>query len=163
VFVVHGTKKFRDRVPGVPAADERSTTVLGNWYATVLFWRPQVALFVNERTLLPVLVPFAPSASVLSRFPAALASALVAHQVPRPFIEAEMAAMDEARLVKTTNRSVVGVMNEFAYLGSVYQEPDLLRLSLRLADTPCSPLYNSHGSPDRELAAFVEAQVTPRD
>jgi hypothetical protein len=121
-----------------------------------------VALFVHERTLLPVPVPFAPSASVLSRFPAALASMLVAHQVPRSFAEAEMAAMEEASLAKTANRSVVGIMDEFAYLGSVYQEPDLLRLSLRLADTPCSPLYSSQGSPDRELAAFVEAQETPR-
>jgi hypothetical protein len=43
--------------------------------------------------------------------------------------------MDEARLAKTANRGVVGVMNQFAYLGSDYQKPDLLRLSLRLADT----------------------------
>ncbi len=25
-------------------------TVLGNWYATELFWKPQVALLVNENT-----------------------------------------------------------------------------------------------------------------
>jgi hypothetical protein len=31
--------------------------MLGSWYATVLLWKPQVALLVNEKTLLPVLMP----------------------------------------------------------------------------------------------------------
>jgi hypothetical protein len=36
-------------------------------------------------------------------------------------------------------------------------ESDLLTLSMRLARTPCSPLYKRRGSPDRELAALVSA------
>jgi hypothetical protein len=40
---------------------DASTTVLADWYATVLPWRPRlVALFVSHTTLLPVLVPPAP-------------------------------------------------------------------------------------------------------
>jgi hypothetical protein len=63
VYVVHGTKKLRDRVPPTDPPDPGpSTTAPGDWYATLLFWRPQVALFVNERTFLPVLMPFAPAA-----------------------------------------------------------------------------------------------------
>jgi hypothetical protein len=59
-----------DRAGRPPAAaDERSTTAMGSWYATVLFWKPQVALFVNETTLLPLLMPFAPAVTVLARFP----------------------------------------------------------------------------------------------
>ena len=55
MFVVHATKKLRDRVREEPdSAATRSTTALGAWYATVLFWKPQLALFVNEATLLPV-------------------------------------------------------------------------------------------------------------
>jgi len=51
VLIVRGTKKLRDRVKGpLAAADAESTTTLGDWFATVLFWRPQVALLVNERT-----------------------------------------------------------------------------------------------------------------
>ena len=37
--------------------------MFGDWFATVVFWRPQVALFVSKPTLLPVFVPFAPAAS----------------------------------------------------------------------------------------------------
>ena len=83
------TKKFRDRVPPTDAAapEEPTTTVLGDWYATMVFWRPQVALFVNELTLLPVLMPFAPAASTLERVRVAAAEVLSAHGVRRSFVD----------------------------------------------------------------------------
>ncbi|MGH9917947.1 MAG: DUF6933 domain-containing protein [Nitrososphaerales archaeon] len=156
MLVVHGTKKFLDRVRGTPATEQdSSTTLLGSWYATTLFWKPQVALFVNEVTLLPLLLPFAPAASLLERFSEAAGSVLRAHRVRAGFVKAEVTEMAEARVSKTKNRSILGIMNEFAYLGEVWHRGDLLELSLRLAETPCSPLDRRHGSPDRELAAFV--------
>jgi hypothetical protein len=160
VLVIRGTKKILDRVGGVTAAaDDGSTTRLGDWYVNVLFWRPQVALFVSETTLLPVLVPFAPAATLIDRFPTALLVQLQAHEVGRSFTEAELVEMEPRRLAKTASRSVVGVMNEFTYLADVYAkrdvESDLLALSMRLAETPCGPLYKRHISPDRELAALV--------
>ena len=69
-MVLHATKKLRGRVKTIPAqGSETSTTRLGDWYATAVFWRPQVCLLVNEATLLPVLVPLAPSATLAARFP----------------------------------------------------------------------------------------------
>jgi hypothetical protein len=160
VFVVHGTKKFRDRVKAPAAnADDRSTTALGDWNATVLLWRPQVALFVNEATLLPVLTPFASAATVLDRFAGSLAVVLGAHGLSRGFIADEIDAMAEHRLTTTSNRSVIGIVNEFSYLADGWRSPDrrddLVTLSLRLAGTPCGPLYKRHVSPDRELAALA--------
>lgn len=158
VVIIHGTRKFLDRA-GRPAAapDDVSTTSLGSWYATALFWRPQVALFVNETTLLPVLVPLAPASSLLARFPAAVESNFGRHGLAQPFIDAEIAQMAEHRLAKTKNRSVVGIMNEFTHLGEVFREKaaplDLEALSIRLAEVPCSPLYRRQISPDRELKA----------
>lgn len=160
MFVVHGTKKFLHRV-GPPSAlpVEASTTALGSWYATVLFWKPHVALFVNESTLLPVLTPFAPAVSVVDRFREAVAVILGAHGINHSFIEREVAEMTAHSLATTKNRSVVGVMNEFARLAAVYRSSshphDFMALSLWLAETPCGPLYGRHVSPDRELAAFV--------
>ena len=138
MLVVHGTKKFLDRV-GSPTAtpEEASSTQLGSWYATVIFWRSQVALFVNEETLLPVLLPFAPAASLLDRFGPGLEEVLRAHGVSSSFIGAEMAEARECSLAKTNNRSVLGSMNEFAYLADVFRESaevvDLQALSLWLA------------------------------
>ena len=42
--------------PATLGAGEESTTLLGAWHATALSWRPQVVLFVNDRTLLVPLV-----------------------------------------------------------------------------------------------------------
>ena len=166
MFVVYGTKKFRDRVKEpLVALGEPSSTVLRDWYATVLFWKPQVALFVNEPTLLPVLVPLAPAASVIERFPPSLAAVLEAHGISRAFIDSEVAEMKRHRTTKTNNRSVVGIMNEFAFLAGHDRAAgidDLIFLSVRLAETPCSPLYDSHTSPDHELVAFVRERSTGR-
>jgi hypothetical protein len=85
VFTVHATRTLLRRIGRIDGADsapaQRSTSALGDWYATALTRRPQVALFVNETTLLPVLLPLAPAATVTSRFPAALAQTLAAHQI----------------------------------------------------------------------------------
>lgn len=69
MFTVHATKKLLDQIKVRPhSAPPEATTQLGNWYATALFWKPQVVLFVNEPTLLPILVPLAPAATVTDRF-----------------------------------------------------------------------------------------------
>ena len=161
MLVVHATKKLLDRV-GTPTVEPttRSTTVLGSWYATVLFWRPQVALLVNERTLLPLLMPLAPAATLLERLPSWIDVTLDAHGVPRTFIDTELAHPVEVGLAKTNSRSVLGVMNEFARLAdwqkeTVTSDEDLAAVALELSEVPTSPLYKRHVSPDRELAAVV--------
>jgi hypothetical protein len=105
----------------------RPTTALGNWYATVVFWKPQGALFVNERTLTPIVVPLAPAISVTDRFPAHL-----------------LGSMNE----------FVYLGKAFSADGRCYES---VELSLELAKVPCRPLYGSHVSPDDELRAFVAA------
>jgi hypothetical protein len=49
-------------------------------------------------------------------------------------------------------------MNEFTFLAEAHlgtgAQPDLLGLSVRLAGTPCGPLYKRHVYPHRELAAL---------
>ena len=55
---------------------------------------------------------------------------------------------------------VGGAMTEFVHLADWRRDeitdPDgLTRLSLELAQTPCSPLYGRHISPDRELTATL--------
>ena len=161
VYSVHATKKLVDRVKQRPQpAVAEPSSMLGNWYATFVGWRPQVALLVNERTLLPVLMPLAPAATMLERFPAELAAVLRALEVPDEFIVQELAAMGHGVFAKTANRSVVGSMNEFVFLAEAWRDggrtDDLLTMSRYLADVPCSPLDKSHGFPDREVAALVE-------
>jgi hypothetical protein len=81
MFTLHCTQKLRDRIKADLASPSPSNTLLGNWYATALFWKPQVALLVSERTLLPVLMPLAPAATLAPRFPTQLALVLKAHGI----------------------------------------------------------------------------------
>lgn len=158
MYTLHCTKKLLDRIKIAPGASSLPpTTGLGNWYATALFWKPQVALLVNERTLLPVLMPLASSATLAARFPHELAAVLRAHGASQAFLDSEVAAMSEVHVAKTANRSVVGTMNEFAFLAEAYREhletSDLFVLSMRLADTPCGAI--KHNSPDRLLKELL--------
>lgn len=168
MFSLHATKKLLERVkaPVEPVVSEPTTT-LGNWYGTVLFWRPQVALLVNEETLYPVLMPLAPAATLMERIPEALGRTMTAHGVDVGFVEAETAEMNEGRYAKTASRSVLGIMNEFRYLAEAHRasggEVDLVTLALRLSETPCGPLYERHVSPDRELDAAVAAWFERRE
>ena len=104
-------------------------------------------VFVIARTLLPVLMPLAPASTVITRFPSELATLLATHGANQAFVTAEVAGMSEVSVAKTANRSVVGTMNEFAFLAEVYREyretTDLLVLSMRLAETPCSAIKYS--------------------
>ena len=161
MLVVHGTKKFRDRVGSAADGEPETSAVLGRWYATALLWRPQLALFVHETTLLPVLMPLTPAATVLDRFPDRLREVLELHAVdPRVLVE-HTEALRSHCLVPTTSRSVVGTMNEFTYFARAFRNDDgidnLDEISIRLAQIPCSPLYKRHISPDRELAALLAA------
>ncbi len=158
---IHATKKLLDRVkhPVTEPVAEPST-LLGNWYGTALFWKPQVALFVNEGTLLPVLVPLAPAADLHSRFPDDLARVLDAIGAPIDFVAQEILAMTDATFAKTANRSVIGSTNLFAFMAETWRTKrggeDLLAISAWLAHTPCSPLYKRTGFPDLEVLALVE-------
>ena len=160
MYSIHATKKLLDRVKQpVEAAVQEPTTALGNWYATVLFWRPQVALFVNERTLLPVLVPLSPAARLADRLPDQLGRVLEHLGTPIDFVLQEVCAMSEGTYAKTANRSVVGSMNDLAFHAGVNRSggeaDDLVGLSGRLAGVPCGPLRKGHGFPDREVQALV--------
>ena len=155
VLVVRGTKKLRDRVKGPGRRMEHaSTTVLGDWFATALFWRPQVALLVNQRTFVPVFMPLAPAATLLDRAPGAIAAVLRRLGADDAFVDAELDAMREARIAPTNDRSVVGVMNEFAFHGEVrsHSTPARWRTSpstwpacrsARSATAPASPTASS--------------------
>lgn len=160
MLAVRCTKKLLDRVkPPIILPSGASEVALGNWYATALFWKPQLALFVHEETLLPVLVPLAPASTLVKRFPASLAKMLSALGIDAGFIATQIAAMDEVQYAKTSNRSVLGIMNQFSYLAEDFHEhlarPDLLVLSLKLAHIPCGPLYKREVFPDWQMHRWI--------
>ncbi|CAN5809983.1 hypothetical protein BH24ACT5_BH24ACT5_01490 [soil metagenome] len=157
---VHATAKLLHRIKQQPVPAVTSpSTMLGNWYATLVAWRKPVVLFVNARTLLPVLTPLAPAVTVLGRFGDQLGAVLTALGAPPPFIGVEVDNARSGTLATTRDRRVVGSMVDFAFLADhhrrLHPDPDLVELSVKLAGTPCRPLDAGHGFPDRELAVLI--------
>lgn len=151
MFHLHCTRKLLDRLGHQPTSVPESTpaSTLGHWYATVLFWRPQVVLCVNELTLLPVLMPLAPAATLPARLPGALAIVLQAHGWDAAKIDAEMQHMRECEIAKTANRSVVGTLNEFA-----------LPIPFGRSTLQSHQAVTESRLPDQQLAASLDLRET---
>ncbi|MCY0389878.1 hypothetical protein OVY01_22320 [Robbsia sp. Bb-Pol-6] len=154
------TKKLLDRIGERPATEVSgiSGKNLSNWYTTILFLKPQIALLVNECTLLPLLMPLAPEKTLATRFPAHLAEILSLHGWRPDRIESELRQLDGHQFLKTANRSVLGIMNEFAFSAEVYKHhhrsDDTQRIALALAEIVFKPIQ--YQSPS-QLLAVIEA------
>jgi diadenosine tetraphosphate (Ap4A) HIT family hydrolase len=166
MFVLRCTRRLLGRIKADPVDNPPvTTTTLGDWYANLVhIGRLQMVLAVSERTLLPVVVAAAPIASLPSRLRSGVADVLAALDIPAPEIDKEVAAMTDFAWGKTANRQVTGMMVDFQKAMSFYVEdrPELQDLSLRLAETPSSPLFATTVSPDRTTVALFGSGQLPR-
>jgi hypothetical protein len=116
------------------------TTVLGDWYANLLYLRPrQLVLAMNERTLLCALIPAAPAATVAARLRVEVGGVPRDVGVPETQVEAELAAMAHVAIGATASRAVLGCMNDAAFQLEHYprgarEELDLRAAALQLAE-----------------------------
>ena len=120
------------------------TTVLGDWYANILFSKPQLVLCISEHTLLPVVLPAKNAPSLPVRFVAAVHDILSELGVAPQAIAREMEQMRDLLIGRTQSGRVLGSLNDFMFqLGdAVILNPDesLLQISLQLGEAPCSPI-----------------------
>lgn len=122
------------------ATNERSSTLLGDWYALDLVLdRQQYILCLSENGRLPLVLKAAPYANFPERLPSAVTDLLIGIGVPHEKAQQEVAKMDTAILAKTVNRSVLGSLNEcrfslqaHAQTGRLQHDPP--KMSLWLAD-----------------------------
>ena len=146
MFILRCTKKLLGRIgrsDDTYAEQVTSTTRMGDWTANLLFiGRQQVVLGVNNRTLLPVLLPIAPNKTFIPRFVEAAGEMLMAIGIEdRKAVLTEMSAMAECIVAPTNDRRVLGTINEFGRMLEVYLDGrPLPEVALHLSDTPCSPI-----------------------
>jgi hypothetical protein len=174
-------KKTKDAVAAAAAAPSPSpspspslspsTTRLGDLYANlVIVGRKQFILAVAERSFLPVVINAAPAATVVPRLGESLAEVLGQLYLAESDIEKECASISasEVTFAKTASRQVVGVLTDFSFLLERWAEGSSLtnlQLSLKLGDTPCSPLYKtkSPSYPRGAAQALFAREVTRED
>jgi hypothetical protein len=78
--------------------------------------------------------------------------------ISRGDIDREDAEMTESVYGKTTNKQVLGILVDFAKMLPYHLDDGgtLLDASMRLAETPCSPLYKTTTSPERATIALLK-------
>ena len=125
---------------------EESTTRLGDWYGNILrIGRQQYVLFISEYSRLPIIIPIREARRLEETFPDAVCAALRAVGVAPDDIADERSRMSTIAFGKTRNRSLLGTLNDFAFMAHYgrgeQQEPespeDLMRF---LGRTPILPL-----------------------
>jgi hypothetical protein len=144
VFTVRCTRSFLKRleVPPEPCAPV-ATTKLGDWYANLLYTKPQqLILCVSEKTLLPVVIPAKGIERVAVRLTDAVGEMLLAIGIAERVVEAELVAMADSTISTTASRTVLGSMNDFAFMleSHLGYGDSLAEASLNLANSPCSPI-----------------------
>ena len=149
MVVLRCTQRLLRRLRQKPAEDApASSTVLGDWYANILWvYRKPLVLAVSARTLLPVLVPARDPASLGPRLAGALGHMLAALGIPAHRVEEEQRHMAQIAFARTISRQILGTMNDFDRMLDPSPGQSLISAALELAEAPCGPIGME--SPDR--------------
>ena len=149
------------------------TSMLGDWYATILFTRPsQLVLAVSEKSRLCLLLPARELSTLAPRFRTEVAELLRRIGASEEEVEREVQGMSPLTFASTkvlsdtgtsVNRSVLGSMNDFTRMVKFSlqrREWPLLDLSEQMCETPCGPLQMR--SPKEVARDLLRAESTMR-
>jgi hypothetical protein len=127
----------------VTATARISDTALGDWYVNRLIVdRQPLLLLVSAASLLPALVRARNVRALPMRIEDIVIRRLQRLRIAKSLIDAERRAMTPVRIAPTADRSVLGIMVDFAkgvpsYLDVGWDDAALGVAEARLAETPC--------------------------
>jgi hypothetical protein len=144
MVVLRPTRKLQRFLPLTGDGNVASDTALGDWYVNrVVIDRQPLLLLVSSSSLLSILVPARDVRSLPERLAGLVGARLERMGVSACVVAAEADAMSPVQIGKTTDRSVLGIMVDFAkgipfYLEvGGWDETTLPFVESRLAETPC--------------------------
>jgi hypothetical protein len=142
MVVIRPTRKLQRSLP-VSQVARASDTALGDWYVNRLIVdRQPLLLLVSAASLLPVLVRARNVRDLPTHIGEIVARRLARLPVPQTLIDAEHRAMMHVHIGATVDRSVLGVMVDFAkgvpyFLAGGLNDSALARAEDQLGRTPC--------------------------
>jgi hypothetical protein len=143
MVVIRPTRKLRSALP-VTETVSTSDTALGDWYVNRLVVDHQpLLLLVSSTSLLPMLARAKNVRELPKNIEDMVARRLGRMGIAKPFIDAERRVMTPVRVGATVDRSVLGIMVDFAkgipyYLeAGGWDDRSLEVVEDRLAETPC--------------------------
>src|SRR6187455_1844234 len=164
MVVLRRTAKLRSFLPTTAMSTE-SDTALGDWYVNrIVVDRQPLLLLVSSTSLLPVVTPAREVRALPERLGEVVASRLRRMGIESEAINAELQAMRPVIAAPTVDRSVMGIMVEFAkavpyYAGDLRTEQGRAGLEDWLAETPChaASVKDRVVFPDRKAPALLRA------
>jgi hypothetical protein len=144
MVILRPTRKLSSLLPAAEIVPTRSDTALGDWYVNrVVVDRRPLLLLVSSTSLLPMLLPARDVRRLPTRLGELVAARLTRLGIEAHTIEAEKQAMAPVIIGLTADRSVLGIMTDFArslpyYLErGQWSESTLPLAEERLSETPC--------------------------
>jgi hypothetical protein len=143
MVVLRPTKKLQSSLSGA-AVSRQSDTALGDWYVNrIVVDRQPLLVLVSSTSLLPMLVPARDVRGLPDRLGALVESRLRRLGIETEAIALERHVMAPVLVAPTVDRSVLGIMVDFAKAVPYYLEPGrwtvetLAVVEARLAEIPC--------------------------
>jgi hypothetical protein len=166
MVILRPTRKLRSLLPTATVSTQ-SDTALGDWYVNrIVVDRQPLLLIVSSASLLPMLLPARDVRSLPDRLGALVESRLRRCGVEAPAIFGEQRAMHPVAVAPTVDRSVLGIMVDFAKAVPWYLESGrwtgeaLAVVEDRLAETPCHAVLSSDRVvfPNRKAPELLRAK-----
>ncbi len=115
MVILRPTQKLRAQLPLTNDCATESDTALGDWYINRLVVdRRPLLLLLSANTLLPLLTPARDVRSIPERLPGLVSSVLRRLGVAQTLIDAEVRAMSSVCIAPTRDRSVLGILVDYA-------------------------------------------------
>jgi hypothetical protein len=167
MVILRPTRKLHALLPVTATVPTRSDTALGDWYVNrIVVDRRPLLLLISATSLLPMLLPAKAVRELPGRLPDLVADRLRRHGIDAPTIDAERRAMVPVVIAPTVDRSVLGILVDFAKAVPYHLEPGrwdettLVSVEARLAETPCYAGRSEDDVvfPDRKAAEVLRAR-----
>jgi hypothetical protein len=138
------TRRLASLLPTTGIGKPTSDTALGDWYVNrIVVDRQPLLLLVSSTSLLPILLPARNVRNLPRQLAGVVRTRLENCGLGQHVIEAEIRVMVPVAIAPTVDRSVLGIMVDFAksvpyHLESRHwTERDLRLVEERLSETPC--------------------------
>ena len=144
MVVLRPTRKLGALLPTTNVVPGSSDTALGDWYVNrIIVNRQPLLLMVSSTSLLPILIPAREVRDLPRKLASIVEGRLRRYGINDPLINAEIRAMAPVAIAPTADRSVLGIMVDFAKLVPFHLEVGRLdEVALQivedfLAENPC--------------------------
>lgn len=144
MVILRRTSRLQSQLPETRAPYSDSDTALGDWYANrIVVHRKPLLLLISSKSLLPLVLPARDVRTLPDRLAGVVRNRLARLGLPDAWIDAEVSVMVPVVVAKTADRSVLGILVDFAK-GAPYYLPAqgssdtaLVSLEESLEKTPC--------------------------